>query len=445
MPPNQNCLHSHLREKLFGSQQSVNLASVHGNDDYNSDGSSSGSGGEGVLLNDASDDWDFDDWTEERSRIHGTGVFTGVDLRISEIVFKESPLLQISAPKLDVNLNPPRDATNDLLTQAAALNPVRKLSLISIMRAHTIHYVQIASVEHLEAMLTETPRDEADLSDVEKQLWAAVYIQGNRLKGASRQEYYQLFSDFRRLNHSCNPNAEAAWNPELKLLVVRAIQPIEQNDEVTITYLDNAFAERAERWKALRFRCRCEKCVLSGVQLRKSEASIKRISEAFARAQLFKNSWTGRHRRSDFHVSSELAEAITRSGFSFQIIDATAIIDNPRTYIDRAQPSCLQGSYQGSFLFWISWWICERGSVHQYLQIAFDFLLDELELLSTCLGLEHPKTKRVFQTAWEIAETDFEGQERQESKAWLQKMLRGKGWMYPPETGAIERLGYWNE
>ncbi|KAH9842265.1 protein containing SET domain protein [Teratosphaeria destructans] len=419
------------------------MASVRGDGDSDGDGSSSSDSR--CLLNDATDDWDFDDWTEDRSQIHGRGVFTEVDLRVSEIVFMERPLLQISAPELDVNLNPPRAATNDLLTQAAALSRAEKWSLISILRAHTVHYVQIASMEHLEAMLKETPRDEPDLSDVEKQLWAAVYVQGSRLNGASRQEYYQLFSDFRLLNHSCNPNAEAAWNPELKLVVVRAIQAMEQNEEVTISYLQYPLPNRAERWNALRFRCRCAKCALSGTQLRRSEASDKRLFEAFARMQLFKNSWMGRHRRSDFHISSELAEAIFTSGCNLRIIDPVVVIFDSRTWVDRARPSHLQSAYQGGFLWWLCSWIPERGRDHAYLFLAFKFVVDELQMLAICLGYEHPKTRGVFQTAWGITETCFEGREREEHQACLQDMLRSKCWMYSPEKGAIERLGYWNE
>ncbi|WPH02562.1 Smr domain-containing protein [Acrodontium crateriforme] len=65
---------------------------------------------------------------------------------------------------------------------------------------------------------------------------------------------YVLFPRVGMLNHSCRPNAEASFNSQSRMMIVRAITQIECGDEITIAY-QNPFKARLQRWECLGFEC----------------------------------------------------------------------------------------------------------------------------------------------------------------------------------------------
>ena len=70
-----------------------------------------------------------------------------------------------------------------------------------------------------------------------------------------------LYIEASVLNHSCDPNAATVYFGST--LVLKAIKPIEANDEITISYLDLSL-DRNRRQSALKkyfyFDCRCSRC-----------------------------------------------------------------------------------------------------------------------------------------------------------------------------------------
>lgn len=74
-----------------------------------------------------------------------------------------------------------------------------------------------------------------------------------------------------RINHSCKPNVNRCWIPELGAEVFHAIQEIEPGEQLTIYYVDPT-ATHDERqkllWQSFSFRCRCNLCSLEGAHRR---------------------------------------------------------------------------------------------------------------------------------------------------------------------------------
>jgi SET and MYND domain-containing protein 5 len=68
-------------------------------------------------------------------------------------------------------------------------------------------------------------------------------------------------------NHSCEPNAEIKFKNNNNILTMVALTDINQNDEITISYLDECdlLRSRHSRQKILQanylFNCECERCV----------------------------------------------------------------------------------------------------------------------------------------------------------------------------------------
>ena len=86
-----------------------------------------------------------------------------------------------------------------------------------------------------------------------------------------------------RINHSCQPNANATWSKRLQRMVVHAIMAIPAGGEIFIDYRDSEGGIRVERRAHLQshfgFRCSCTLCSLSGEELATSDRRQRRISE----------------------------------------------------------------------------------------------------------------------------------------------------------------------
>lgn len=75
-----------------------------------------------------------------------------------------------------------------------------------------------------------------------------------------------LFLEASRINHSCQPNAQHAWNNNLNDLTVHALCDIEVDREITISYIGGVSLGCIERqchlMDAFSFACMCELCSL---------------------------------------------------------------------------------------------------------------------------------------------------------------------------------------
>lgn len=69
-----------------------------------------------------------------------------------------------------------------------------------------------------------------------------------------------------KINHSCVPNAQSTFPYSNDIVVLKAVAPIQEGDEICISYLDECQLERSRhsRHKTLRenyiFVCQCPKC-----------------------------------------------------------------------------------------------------------------------------------------------------------------------------------------
>mmetsp|Transcript_23078 Transcript_23078/g.58835 ORF Transcript_23078/g.58835 Transcript_23078/m.58835 type:complete len:221 (+) Transcript_23078:367-1029(+) len=85
-----------------------------------------------------------------------------------------------------------------------------------------------------------------------------------------------------RFNHSCRPNAHAAWNAKRGAQVIHALADITTGSEISVSYLDNASGTRcAERQEELGFVCVCDACSLSKPLLAESDTRRSRIGLIF--------------------------------------------------------------------------------------------------------------------------------------------------------------------
>lgn len=73
-----------------------------------------------------------------------------------------------------------------------------------------------------------------------------------------------LFQDISRINHSCVPNGQGNFNKAIGCFTIHAVRPIDEEEEVTISYLDEhgapAYARQNKLSDGYGFACTCPIC-----------------------------------------------------------------------------------------------------------------------------------------------------------------------------------------
>lgn len=89
-----------------------------------------------------------------------------------------------------------------------------------------------------------------------------------------------IFLETARINHSCQPNAQHAWNDKLKRMLVHAVRDIQEGEELTLSYIAGGPSDaRKQHIKTyFGFDCRCEACSLPNHEQEISDERLRRAS-----------------------------------------------------------------------------------------------------------------------------------------------------------------------
>lgn len=102
-------------------------------------------------------------------------------------------------------------------------------------------------------------------------------IRSNGYPLGPNSEVGGIFPLIARMNHSCRPNAQHAWNDKLGRQTVYAVRDVAAGDELTLSYHNGG--PSSERRAALKqffgFDCACELCALPPKQLRESDRRLR--------------------------------------------------------------------------------------------------------------------------------------------------------------------------
>lgn len=92
-----------------------------------------------------------------------------------------------------------------------------------------------------------------------------------------------MFQDISRINHTCVPNCQGNFNSAIGQFTIHAIRPIDADEEVTISYLDEHAATRESRQSRLHngygFHCNCPICHDDTQVGRESEERRRRMQD----------------------------------------------------------------------------------------------------------------------------------------------------------------------
>lgn len=138
-----------------------------------------------------------------------------------------------------------------------------------------------------------------------------------------------IFLTIARINHSCRPNAQQAWNSVSKKETVYAVRPIKIGEEITLSYHNGGSSSqrRTDLKELFRFECACDACSLSAEELAASDARLEKAEEL--------DRLIGNSKR--VHMTPELALADCKTLLNIYQEEGIADTRLPRLYYDAFQ------------------------------------------------------------------------------------------------------------
>ena len=230
-------------------------------------------------ANDGRSEWSFIPFTvRPAGDAKGLGAFASKAYVQGDLVLAESPLALLVVPDRD---RVSRGVATDMIKRMVeSLHPWRKAAYFLLSQEEGRFGTKPSAVG----------------------VWLSNAYPMGDAGGASNGggDRQGVFSQICRINHSCQPNVAVCWNARRKRQTVRALQPINIGDELTVSFYGADGLEgmvRAERQQLLHakmgFDCQCSLCSLQGTAFEQSEARQRRLraisklmaSEAAAEAE----------------------------------------------------------------------------------------------------------------------------------------------------------------
>ena len=157
----------------------------------------------------------------------------------------------------------------EIVREAAAMRVPNRQAASSLKEAEAMHARAVQN--SFDSLHPETQRAVMDLSSCgsflesdEGVLTPLGVYQTNSFK-LGDEAYGGLFLTIARINHSCRPNSNHIWRPDLQKTVVFASRDIEIGDEICTTYGPSECLDTAGRRSFLQetfsFDCMCDMCV----------------------------------------------------------------------------------------------------------------------------------------------------------------------------------------
>jgi len=197
----------------------------------------------------------------------GLGVFAVKNIKRGTRILAERPLLSLKSERdaYKASLQLPPDDRTWFLTELT-LNKTKARSVADL--ASSSWNLLRSGIWPSAAVLAE--HDAA----------LAVFKNNNYDIGGGTQ---WLLRDCSRLNHACVPNSQGNMNTAAGQFCVHAVKPINEGDEVTVSYMDEFGGPRESRQRSLYeshgFTCACPICDSTTELGRRTEARRTEVSK----------------------------------------------------------------------------------------------------------------------------------------------------------------------
>ncbi|KAK5745789.1 hypothetical protein LTR17_001291 [Elasticomyces elasticus] len=231
---------------------------------------------------------------------------------------------------------------------------------------------------------------------------------------------YQFTQNGWQLNHSCNPNAEASWDPETRQFSVYAIADIRKGDEIFVPYI-NIYRTKAIRRQLLGFRggCKCSACSMEDSdpgQFQKREEAMELYASNWKKLKAYRRKYP----QVASTLTRDIVSAIVKDAEHYRMLQLIVGIQA------RHDNAMIGMTSDAPFFFEVASFLRMTLYLHAGEEAVFEHCMkdkrEELDLLGQCLGNGHSRTRAaleeyqlmknlVFDAGEEDGEEDDEGPE----------------------------------
>ena len=251
------------------------------------------------------------------SDLHGTGLFATEALEAGTEILADTPLADFQLPEsserpLDDIVDHIRNLPNDAVRELYPIAQKFSATFEQMSESHFVEVIKNPGLETVKALVHDILHAFIPYASARTDGWGFLCDRANKL------------------NRSYRPNAEACWDHERQLVVVRVTRAIKEDEEITPSYIDEVCC-RLKRWERLGFKCQCQECHLSGEHFTVSEL-IRANAKAFDEAVLALRRRYGMHTKEVWIVTHAEALRIANDRDAQELKGKPTICLPPNTY-----------------------------------------------------------------------------------------------------------------
>ncbi|KAK5713999.1 hypothetical protein LTR15_010905 [Elasticomyces elasticus] len=205
---------------------------------------------------------------------------------------------------------------------------------------------------------------------------------------------YHIMSRAWRVNHSCDPTAEASFNPVTGCVNIRALVKIQENHQITIPYV-SMYDTRAARHAAIGFECNCKICIAAPFD-EAGDDYRRQLGESLRKIRAYRDKLPSEV----FEVDAEAAVSLGRDSETQAVAKLIMDMDVIGKSTDITMTSELSvWSEVQSFLARI---VSFRPGLSKQIQASWQKKSEECKNLAQCLGAGHPRTQTSYRGCLEM-------------------------------------------
>ncbi|KAK5683596.1 hypothetical protein LTS10_005129 [Elasticomyces elasticus] len=317
------------------------------------------------------------------SSTYGNGFFAARDIEQGELILSEEVIA--SLPSTDLDEEP------TFLEALQSLNEDVKMVLLKMVsRAadpdQSSYSMALKTVGDFNRALAKDAAGFAPYMQSVTQRMCFPFTTGHMV--------YHLMSRGWRVNHSCDPTAEASFDPVTGRVNIRALVKIQENHQITISYV-SMYDTRAARHAALGFECNCEICIAAPFDEEEDDYR-RQLGEILRKIKAYRDKLP----TEVFGVDAEAAASLDRDSETQAVAKLVTNMDAIGRSIKITTTSELAVWFEvQSFLARI---VSFRPGKSKQTQVSWQKKSDECEHLAQCLGARHPQTQASYRGCLEM-------------------------------------------
>ncbi|KAK5745788.1 hypothetical protein LTR17_001290 [Elasticomyces elasticus] len=317
------------------------------------------------------------------SSTYGNGFFAARDIEQGELILSEEVIA--SLPSTDLDEEP------TFLEALQSLNEDVKMILLKMVsRAadpeKSSYSMPLKTVDDFNRALAEDAAGFAPYMLSVTQRMCLPFTAGHMV--------YHVMSRGWRVNHSCNPNAEASYDPVTGRVNIRALVNIQESHQITISYV-SMYDTRAARHAALGFECNCEICIAAPFDEEEDDYR-RQLGGSLRKIRAYRDKLPSEV----FGVDAEAAASLGRDSETQAVAKLIMDMDVIGKSTDITMTSELSvWSEVQSFLARI---VSFRPGLSKQIQVLWQKKSEECKHLAQCLGAGHPRTQTSYRGCLEM-------------------------------------------